>query len=297
MKRTLLFFLLAILLITSLSAVGDAQQKPKCPPPPAHGGKKTIKCPKTLNSIEDCLDTGCGSVDPLLNIRKNMTEGNLNNARDITFAEFAALPKLVDGYCHIGDPRKPLKDKGEGDMVRVVAWALDARPQKTRGNDENGKPKRGETCNCGFTGRDDPENTDVHIVLVDDETLKLKAKATAAKPATATKKAVPARSATQNTLKKREAQSQTAEFAPRLRVALHDRFDGAKLKSLINPAKGGRLQVRVTGLLMYDSEHAVGPNQLLRRSDWEVHPVFRLEFCPKGKICAGGDWINLNSAP
>jgi hypothetical protein len=195
------------------------------------------------------------------------------------FTEFAALPKLVDGYNNIGDPRQPLKDKGEGEMVRVVAWALEARPQNTR--DPN---KRGESCNCGFTGVNDPENTDVHIVLVDDPTLKLKARAGNGK------------SAAVNTLKKREAESQTAEFTPRLRIARHESFDGAKLKGLIDPANGGTLLVRVTGLLMYDSEHALGPFKLLRHTDWEIHPVFRLEFCPDNKTCAAdsdANWVNL----
>jgi hypothetical protein len=165
-------------------------------------------------------------------------------------------------------------------MVRVVAWALDARPQNTR--DPN---KRGETCNCGFTGVDDPENTDVHIVLVDDATMKLKARAT------------PGKTAIFNTLKKREAQSQTAEFTPRLRIARHENFDGAKLKGLIDPVNGGALLVRVTGLLMYDSEHAVGPHKLVRRTDWEIHPVFRLEYCPENKTCApkgAANWVDLN---
>lgn len=49
----------------------------------------------------------------------------------------------------------------------------------------------------------------------------------------------------------------------------------------------------VTGLIMYDSEHALGGNKLVRQSDWEIHPVFRLEFCPKGKDCAEGDWIDI----
>lgn len=33
------------------------------------------------------------------------------------------------------------------------------------------------------------------------------------------------------------------------------------------------------------SEHALGPFKLLRKTDWEIHPVYRLEFCPKGENC------------
>ena len=284
--------MLVILCLLVVSATAKPKKKTK-----KTDGKTTIKCPlqKKLDKdgIGACPPTGCGRVDPLLNEQKNTTDGNPDSARDITFADFAAMPKLVDGYKKIGADRKPLRDAGEGNMVRVVAWALDARPQNTRS-----LSKRGESCNCGFTGVKDPENTDVHIVLVDDETLKLKAKATKAKPPSAKNpNGVKAKTAAFKTLKKREAQSQTAEYAPRVRVALSEDFDGAKLKTLINPTKGGRLQVRVTGLLMYDSEHALGGHALLRHTDWEIHPVFRLEFCPKGKVCSeGGDatWVDIN---
>jgi len=247
--------------------------------------------------IKACPPTGCGSVDLLLNEQKNIAEGDPDTATDMTFADFAALPKCVDGYKAIGDDRKKITEAGEGKMVRVVAWALDARPQKTSGNDKNGKPKKGESCNCGFTGVKDPENTDVHIVLVDEETLKLKAKATKAKPPSAKfPKRVKAQTAARNTLKKREAQSQTAEYAPRVRVARDEEFDGAKLKTMIDPTHGGRLFLRITGLLMYDSEHAF-QNPLTRRSSWEIHPVFRLQFCPKGKDCdpkSDSGWIDIN---
>ena len=286
MKRTATLVLLLLLSLLVFSITGDAQRRRGRGRgrSTASTGKITVPCPSPLNDITDCPDTGCGDLDPALNTQKNTTEGSPDSATDITFAEFADLPEHVNGYNKIGDPREPLKNdgtrKGEGDMVRVVAWALDARPQNTRSRN-----KRGETCNCGFTGVDDPENTDVHIVLVDDDTLNLKAKAGGSK------------SATINTLKKREAESQTAEFTPRLRIALDEPFDGAKLKELIDPTNGGTLHVRVTGLLMYDSEHALGPFKLVRHTDWEVHPVFRLEFCAKNKTCSAGsdaNWVDIN---
>lgn len=129
------------------------------------------------------------------------------------------------------------------------------------------------------------KNTDVHIVLVSTPTLKLKAKAGNGK------------SAITNTLKKREAKSQTVEYTPRVRDERNEAFDGSKLKDLIDPKKGGKLKVRVTGLLLYDSEHALGGLKLLRRTDWEIHPVFRLEFCPKDKTCLAAsdtNWVDIN---
>lgn len=275
MKRTLT--LLAFLLGLTLPLVN------------ANAQKKKIDCPPqgTLDAqgITACPDTGCGTVDPLLNTQKNTVEGDPDTATNLTFTKFAKLPKRVPGYKKIGAPRTALKKKGEGTMVRVVAWALDARPQKTTGKDKNGNPKKGESCNCGFKGVTDPQNTDVHIVLVSTPTLKLKAKAANGK------------SAAFNTLKKREAVSQTAEYTPRVRVTRHEDFDGGKLKDLIDPKNGGVLKVRVTGLLMYDSEHALGPHKLLRRTDWEIHPVFRLEYCPKDKTClaaSDANWVDIN---
>ena len=95
--------------------------------------------------------------------------------------------------------RQPLVDSGEGEMISVVAYLLAARKGSV------------ESCNCKLT---QPQNSDNHLVLVEEQTLALTAKATKAKPATATKKAVKARTAKQKTLEKRERQSITAEFSP-----------------------------------------------------------------------------------
>jgi hypothetical protein len=149
-----------------------------------------------------------------------------------------------------------------------------------------------ESCNCGLG---EPADTDNHIVLVDEATLALRAKATPAKPATTKHKKVPARSAKFNTLKRREAQSQTAEFTPRARLD-HPKLAGDRLQALIDKTPDNALLVRVTGLQMFDSEHSLGPNKLLRHNNWEIHPVFKLEYCPKGKICTAdsdNNWVDL----
>jgi hypothetical protein len=274
-----------IVLSVSLLIVGTGAQTH---PPNPNGGKITVPCPTkaALNAqgINACPDTGCGLLDPLLNRQKNIRVGNPDTAKDITFADLAALKDQVQGFQGIGFPRGALahpngSSLGEGQMVRLVAFALDARPQNTQ--DPN---KKGESCNCGFNGVNDPEHTDVHIVLVDGPTLQLTAPAGGGKTAVF------------NTLKKREAVSQTAEYTPRVRVARNEAFDGAKLKGLIDPMNGGVLTVRVAGLVMFDSEHAA-EHPLLRHTNWEIHPVFRLEFCPKNKTCSAGsnaNWVDIN---
>lgn len=295
MKRILTTVLLFLAL--SLFAVpASAQKKSELCVAQQKAKKEEVDCPaqKTLDAqgIKACPPTGCGkSLDPLLNKQKNIDEGDPDSFQDMTVAQILAIPICPKGYRAIGDDRTPLRNAGEGKMVRTVAWALDSRTQQTRD-----KTKKGESCNCGFKGQTDPENTDVHIVLVDDEIMEIKRKATKAKPATATKKAVPARSAVYNTLKARESESLTAEYAPRVRVARGEAFDGDELYSLIGPKKGGALKVRVTGLLMYDSEHAY-VNPLVRKSNWEIHPVFRLEYCPKDLDCPDKgkkNWVDIN---
>ena len=206
-----------------------------------------------MNDITDCPDTGCGKS----------LDPNLNKQKNIRtdsdapvdkdFQDLAALPDPVPGFA-IGDTREKLAALGEGTMIRVVAVALKARP---------GNP---ESCNCGLSSAADTDN---HIVLVD--------------PAL-----------TNPTIAKNEKKdSQTAEFAPRVRLD-HPKLVGADLQALI-VAQGGKLLVRVIGVEMFDSEHSLGPFKLNRHNNWEIHPVFGLEFCPKNKTCTRKSDANWKS--
>lgn len=118
------------------------------------------------------------------------------------------------------------------------------------------RPGSKESCNCGLTG---VANTDNHIVLVDpdDDSPSLEAD---------------------------EPDSITAEFTPRVRKRLPD-LSRTTLKPLIDAAPNNALRVRVTGLLMFDSEHSLG-RPLIRHNNWEIHPVFIMEYCPTGKTCS-----------
>ena len=100
-----------------------------------------------------------------------------------------------------------------------------------------------------------------------------------------------------------EPDSETAEFTPRVRLD-HPNFTQEKLEPLIDPdwnpgdtPKKGKLLVRVTGLLMFDSEHYCG-RHLTRHNDWEIHPVLRMEYCPEGQTCrpdSDENWKDLES--
>jgi hypothetical protein len=118
------------------------------------------------------------------------------------------------------------------------------------------RPGSKESCNCGLTG---VANTDNHIVLVDP-------------------------SDDSPSLENDEKDSVTAEFTPRVRKRLPE-LSRANLKPLIDNAPNGALRVRVTGVLMFDSEHSLG-RHLVRHNNWEIHPIFILEYCPSGKTCS-----------
>lgn len=124
-----------------------------------------------------------------------------------------------------------------------------------------------ESCNCGLRKAADTDN---HIVLVDPET-------------------------TDPTLEDNEKESQTAEFTPRVRLT-HPKLKGAALESLIAATPNKALLVRVTGVQLFDSEHSLGPLHLKRHNNWEIHPVFKLEYCPDEETCVGNsdaNWVDM----
>lgn len=222
----------------------------KDPPHRARAGKKSAPCP-TLHSIVDCPDEGCGGRhDPDLNKQKNIHPADDEQAvpRSIAWMKSLQNPKH---FTSKNLSRDELKQIGEGQKITVVAWALAAR--------KGGK----ETCNCKLSVKADTDN---HIVLVDPSIEK-------------------------PTLTKNEKRdSETAEFTPRVRLD-HPNFTQEKLEALIDPdwspgetPKHGKLLVRVTGILMFDSEHFL-THPLKRHNNWEIHPVLKIEFCAEGEDC------------
>lgn len=263
MKWTLIAAVLFVFFCTTL----DAQ-------------RQTIQCPprSKLTDINACPLTGCGNVDPHLNEQKNISSDDQTPV-SMTLEDLKKLPDPVSGF-KVGNTREKIQELGEGKKITVIAYALVAR--------KGGK----ESCNCGLSKAADTDN---HIVLVDEETLAITKRATPAKAASGNKKAVPARTAAQNTLAAREEESETAEFTPRIRLE-HPNLAGARLQKFISAAPKQALLVRVTGLLMFDSEHSLG-HHLKRVNNWEIHPVMKLEFCPEGETCTAesNNWQDLET--
>jgi len=85
----------------------------------------------------------------------------------------------------------------------------------------------------------------------------------------------------------------TAEFTPRVRLA-HQNFTRKKIQPMINNRSQKALLVRVTGLLLFDSELFIR-NPLVRVNNWEIHPVLKLEVCQTGNKCNPVDDSSLCS--
>lgn len=226
--------------------------------------------PTCATSLGACPNEGCSSDDhhdPKLNKLKNIRSSNsIIMNRSITWMKSRKDPV---NYTKQGS-RNELTDLGEGQQVRVVGYLLAVKLELG-----------GESCNCYLRT---VEETDNHLVLVTKETIEQ-----FLLPMNASKKIL------KETFLKREKQSVTVEFTPRVRLD-HPNFTNEKLQPLINKTPQGALLVRVTGQLLFDSEHFF-IHKLPRVNNWEIHPIFRLEYCPKGKICtASGDvnWVDLD---
>lgn len=234
--------------------------------------KAVEPCTPDIDTLAECPDEGCGgsSVDGELNKQKNIRTPPDGPAKLVTIAELKEKPNpSTSRFRSDNRDRNVLREMGEGEKIMVVAWLLTVR--------------RGvlESCNCKI----DPPGEqsakmlvrDNHMVLV-DPTLR------------------------NPTLARNEAHSVCAEFTPRVKLD-HPNFGRAKLNPLIDPNwreshhnPTGKLKVRMTGILMFDSEHYFG-RPLKRENDWEIHPVFKVEYCPEDKTCTGesdDNWKDLD---
>jgi hypothetical protein len=263
MKRTYALLVL-ILIATSLFATGG--QKPADRPnasgtlaaTSAGAPFLTPPCADVIASLDDCPVTGCGELgDAALNRAKNRTDIP-STAKRVTLDDIRRLP--MPRFWNTGADRSSIQGPGrEGSAVSVTGFLLKARAE--------GK----ESCNCGLSRRAD---TDVHMVLVSKM------------PDEKTKEA----------LAESEKQSVTAEITPRVR--------GKNEKWLyrnVNDLEGS--YIRVTGYLMLDSKHFPQAQVLqgerlnrglTRATNWEVHPITKLEVCTKSReVCESGKgWQN-----
>jgi len=236
----------------------------------------TAKQPPCRNSLGECPREGCSKNndhDPDLNKLKNL-KSSTKPVVDRTLTWMIQREQKVEnsGYRR-GDDRDPLAALDEGSQARVVGYLLAV------------KKEHGESCNCHLDDVD--VTTDNHLVLVNRNVV-----TSNPLPEHASAKKI------KSVFKVREAQSVTAEFTPRVRADGHPNFT-SELQKVLNTTPQGALWVRVTGQLFFDSEHFHNL-KLNRATQWEIHPILKLEFCPTGKTCPkDGDtnWVDLDDQP
>jgi hypothetical protein len=222
--------------------------------------KKKLK-PACVTNWADCPEEGCGGkFDPNLNRVKNVT--SLDGEAQIHSLTWMKKLEDPENFSQ-GESREELQSLGEGQNITVVAYLLRAKPELG-----------GESCNCGFHTVDETDN---HLVLVSKTTVDKFPGGDAA-------------------FSQREPESETAEFTPRVRKNGHPNFTREVVQPLIDDTEKGALLVRVTGQLMFDSEHFIR-NHLVRVNNWEIHPILKFEYCDTGNTCkatSDSGWKSLD---
>jgi hypothetical protein len=228
------------------------------------------------------IDESCGvkgkPTSPSNSQIQNQVKNNL--CAQTTAAETYTPQMLIDlqqktdvpsGYGKEPSDRKALEDLGEGKVIRMKAYLLEAHHA-----DLGSGPRAGESVNCN--NGTEPFN-DVHIAL-------------GPQPAT------------------QECASVTAEISPHYRPATWDAigdfevFSGGKYT--VTPGMASRLQAhpyRITGQLFFDASHEPCPCgsvkcEPLRSSVWEIHPVYQIEVCKAGTTCDernDADWLAFDT--
>lgn len=185
--------------------------------------------------------------------------------------DLQANTHVISGFGKEPTNRKPLQDLGEGKLIRMKAFLIEAH---------HADLGSGETVNCKGTTE---EMNDVHIAFG--------GQAGAQECDSVTAEISPHyRPASWNEIGHYEIwNSSTRQYAP-------------------DPAMAARLTAhpyRVTGQLFFDASHAVCPCGTtrahcspVRASLWEIHPVYNIEVCKAGSSCDennDGDWLAFDT--
>jgi hypothetical protein len=220
--------------------------------------KMAIKCPSAVTASDGSI-ADC----PITGCGGSL-DPNLNKQKNIKEDNVPPIDKDMSYLAELPDPVPGFKIGDTREKLRALGEGKMIRVVALALVARKGNK---ESCNCGLRKAADTDN---HIVLVDPEI-------------------------TEPTLEENEPDSQTAEFSPRVRLT-HPKLKGADLESLIAATPNKALLVRVTGVQLFDSEHSLGPFHLKRHNNWEIHPVFKLEYCPDDKTCednSDDNWVDM----
>ena len=214
------------------------------------------------------IDKTCGAngntASPANSQTQNLVKNNFCATTPGNKPEAYTTKMLVDlqgktqvpsGHGKEPTSRKALQDLGEGKVIRVKAFLVEAH---------HADLGSGESVNCNLG---DEEGNDVHIALGPD-------------PATKECDSVTAEI--------------SPHYRPDTwhEIGHFELFDSGTKKYTVNAARAARLQAhpyRITGQLFFDASHEVCPCGATcapsRSSLWEIHPVYDIEVCKAGTQC------------
>jgi hypothetical protein len=186
-----------------------------------------------------------------------VSDAFLNLAKNRTDVPGSGVQNL--GVNDIKQIDQPADWKTGKARATITGPGKEGTPVRVTGFLLKAKKEGAETCNCELTKVAD---TDVHLVVV-----------TSSGDA--------------------EESSISAEITPRVRAAGHPNWTFTKVQNKL----AGKL-IRVTGWLMLDTAHLPhsetvpgehGHEPLARATNWEVHPIAKLEYCSKTRaVCESG---------
>jgi len=253
---------LATLILFVLPAVGQTTFKQSCPQP------------NYPSAVATAIDSECG-VDGKGGAEAAQNEAKNNfcasGAQPITIAQMADLQKAVES-----DKSIPFGNSDLHPLTSTPGPATDRGPLQKLGEGKEvvltgfvkvARQEQAESVNCGKGPKspvpDQPVNHDIHISIVAN-------------------------------VGNAECSGVVVEMIPHHRPS-------SWTPDLVNAVSTAKLQVRVTGQLMFDSSHSPcvkgSPVRTPNASDparvslWEVHPIYKFEVCEKGGCSAGSGWV------
>lgn len=226
--------------------------------------------------MEHAIDKACGlrgsrAASPgshLQNRAKNNFCATASSGPEIItphwLVELQARTTVPSGYRQEPTNRTALEDLGEGKLVRMKGYLLEAHHADLGG---------GESVNCN---RPKEGDNDVHIAFGPHANTKECDSVTA---------------------------EISPHYRPDSwnEIGHFETYDSSTSKYIPNPAMAARLRAhpyRVTGQLFFDASHQACPCGTacspVRAAVWEVHPVYSIEVCKSGTSCdvnQDSNWI------
>jgi hypothetical protein len=274
MSRTV-FVIGFLLLLMSGAVYPQEPQKPEPQKP----------CTEKVKKIEDCAE-GCGSWDPAFDRKRNIIAvPKEQKPKPMTLDEIRALEYPRNWA--LGKDRAELEKLGEGTYVQVTAYLIGVG----YGDLSSANCKLGERWSVN----------DILILVSKEGLVSENLSKEEAKRKFGQKQA---KKLFKKLFDQREASSVTAEITPRVRLE-HTKLENKRniynwfketLDTYIETSPTKARFVRITGLLLLDTEHIYKPLQ--RSTDWQISPVLQIEVCKKRDRCkTDADWTKLDDYP